>query len=54
VHTGLPSLGLKPHLLSDTLIKSLFAIAEQHADRVDLGAMRPTVQWRSTASRMRD
>src|ERR1700759_2825235 len=24
VHTGLPSLGLRPHLLSDTLLKSLF------------------------------
>jgi UDP-sulfoquinovose synthase len=40
--------------LSDTLIKSLFSIAEQYAGRVDLGAMRPTVQWRSTSSRLRD
>ncbi len=53
VHTGLPSLGLKPHLLSDTLIQSLYSIAEQHMDRVDLAAMRPTVQWRATSSPLR-
>ncbi|HEY0805960.1 MAG TPA: NAD-dependent epimerase/dehydratase family protein [Pseudonocardiaceae bacterium] len=53
VHTGLPSLGLRPHLLSDTLIQSLFEIAERNVDRVDLAAMRPTVQWRSTASPLR-
>ncbi len=53
VHTGLPSLGLDPHLLSDTLIQSLFGIAESFASRVDLAAMRPTVQWRSTSSALR-
>jgi UDP-sulfoquinovose synthase len=53
VHTGLPSLGLDPHLLSDTLIQSLFGVAEQFADRVDLAAMRPSVQWRATASKLR-
>lgn len=50
VFTGLPSLGLEPHLLSDTLITSLFGIVERHRDRVDLAAMAPTVRWRSTAS----
>lgn len=54
VHTGLPELGLEPHLLSDTLIESMFDIVEQHKDRVDLASMRPTVQWRSTASPLRD
>jgi UDP-sulfoquinovose synthase len=53
VHTGLLSLGLTPHLLSDTLIQSLFQIAEKNADRVDLAAMRPSVQWRATSSPMR-
>jgi UDP-sulfoquinovose synthase len=53
VHTGLVDLGLRPHLLSDTLIDSLFDIAERHQDRVDLAAMRPTVHWRATASPMR-
>lgn len=53
VHTGLVELGLQPHLLSETLIESLFDIAEQHKHRVDLAAMRPTVNWRSTASPLR-
>jgi UDP-sulfoquinovose synthase len=46
VHTALPELGLKPHLLSDTLIDSLFGVVEQYQDRIELGAMRPAVQWR--------
>jgi UDP-sulfoquinovose synthase len=53
VHTGLVELGLEPHLLSDTLIESLFGIAEQYLARVDLAAMRPTVNWRATASPLR-
>jgi UDP-sulfoquinovose synthase len=53
VHTGLVELGLEPHLLSNTLIESLFRVAEEHKDRVDLGAMRPTVKWREAASPMR-
>jgi UDP-sulfoquinovose synthase len=46
VHTGLVELGLVPHLLSDTLITSLFDIAKRYGDRVDLDAMRPGVNWR--------
>jgi UDP-sulfoquinovose synthase len=53
VHRGLLELGLRPHLLSETLIESLFGIAERHAGRVDLAAMRPTVNWRATASPLR-
>lgn len=53
VHTGLVELGLQPHLLSETLIESLFGIAEAHKDRVDLAAMRPTVDWRSTTNPLR-
>jgi len=49
-HTALPELGLVPHLLSDTLIESLFGITKQYAHRVRLEAMRPTVNWRKTAS----
>ena len=49
----LAALGLEPHLLSDTLIQSLFTIADGHKERVDLAAMRPTVQWRSTSSKLR-
>ncbi|MGJ7906020.1 NAD-dependent epimerase/dehydratase family protein [Actinopolyspora sp. H202] len=53
VHTGLVELGLDPHLLSNTLINSLFGVAEQFKDRVDLAAMRPTVEWRTASSPMR-
>jgi UDP-sulfoquinovose synthase len=48
VHTGLVDLGLAPHRLCDNLITSLFTTVEQHRHRVDLAAMRPTVQWRAT------
>ena len=40
------ALGLKPHLLSDTLLTSLYAIADKWKHRADLAAMQPTVRWR--------
>jgi UDP-sulfoquinovose synthase len=46
VHSGLVELGLEPHLLSDTLITSLFDVTKRYAERVDLDAMRPRVDWR--------
>jgi UDP-sulfoquinovose synthase len=49
-HTALESLGLEPHLLSDTLLTSMFGIIEQHRDRVDLDALQPTVRWREAIS----
>jgi UDP-sulfoquinovose synthase len=49
-HTRLVELGLEPHLLADTLIESLFGIVEEHKHRVDPRALRPTVDWRATAS----
>jgi UDP-sulfoquinovose synthase len=49
-HTKLPELGLVPHLLSDTLIDSLFEITKRYAHRVRVEALRPTIEWRSTAS----
>jgi UDP-sulfoquinovose synthase len=50
VHTGLVELGLEPHLLSDTLISSMFGIADQYKDRVDLAALMPGVNWRDPAA----
>ncbi|MGH4006220.1 MAG: NAD-dependent dehydratase, partial [Pseudonocardiaceae bacterium] len=47
IHTGLVDLGLAPHLLSDTLIDSLFSIVEQHITRADPSTLRPTINWRS-------
>jgi len=50
VHSGLAELGLQPHLLSDTLIESLFEITKRYAHRVRPEAMVPTIQWRRTSS----
>jgi len=52
-HTKLLDLGLKPHLLSDTLIESLFAVVEQHSHRVDPRVIHPTVNWRQPRSAAR-
>lgn len=49
-HTGLVDLGLVPHLLSDTLITSLFDVTKRHAHRVKRAAMEPKVRWRESAS----
>jgi UDP-sulfoquinovose synthase len=49
-HTKLLELGLAPHLLSETLIDSMFDIVERYKHRVDLEAIRPTVRWRETSS----
>jgi UDP-sulfoquinovose synthase len=46
-HSGLVDLGLDPHLLSDTLLTSLYAIADRWKHRVDVDAMQPKVTWRS-------
>lgn len=53
VHSRLLDLGLKPHLLSETLLTSLFAIAEAHKHRADLEAIRPRIDWRRTTNRPR-
>ena len=50
VHTALEALGLEPHLLSDTLLTSMFGIIEKHKERVDLEALQPTINWRQTSS----
>ena len=49
-HTALVDLGLKPHLLADTLLESVFAIARRHRARADHSLFAPTVSWRATAS----
>ena len=50
VTTKLPSLGLKPHLLSDETVVSLVELGLRHKERVNFEAIRPTVLWRSTKS----
>jgi UDP-sulfoquinovose synthase len=49
-HTKLLDLGLVPHLLSSRTLSSLLSVVDRHRDRVDRGAIEPTVEWRSTAS----
>ena len=48
-HTALIDLGLEPHLLSETLIESLFSITKRYSHRVRPEALRPTVDWRKAA-----
>ena len=40
--------GLQPHLLSDTLIESMFSIVEVNQHRVDVEKLYPTVHWSRT------
>jgi UDP-sulfoquinovose synthase len=46
-HTKLLDLGLKPHLLSETLIESMFAAIERQADRVIPEHIAPKTTWRA-------
>ena len=53
VHSGLVELGLTPHRLSETLITSMFDVAERYKHRVDMDALLPLVNWRRTANQVR-
>jgi UDP-sulfoquinovose synthase len=52
-NTKLLDLGLEPHLLTDDVIAGMLSLIERHRDRVDLEAIAPTVQWRSSASTLK-
>ena len=45
VHTKLLDLGLKPHLLSETLIESMFGVIERYRDRVIPEVILPRTRW---------
>lgn len=45
-HTKLVELGLKPHLLSDSLLDSVLNFAVQYKDRVDTKQIMPSVSWK--------
>jgi UDP-sulfoquinovose synthase len=49
-HTRLLELGLVPHLLSETLLNSLFEVVRRHRDRVSTEAILPAVRWRDGAT----
>ena len=48
-HTKLLDLGLQPHLLSETLIESMFAAIERYKDRVIKAHILPETRWRRAA-----
>jgi UDP-sulfoquinovose synthase len=45
-HSKLVDLGLRPHLLSDSLLDSLMHTAVQYRDRIDESFFLPQVDWR--------
>jgi UDP-sulfoquinovose synthase len=45
-HTALLDLGLQPHLLSETLVESVFSVIERYRDRVITRAIMPQTTWR--------
>jgi UDP-sulfoquinovose synthase len=45
-HTGLLELGLRPHLLSETLVESMLAVIDRHRDRVIVDHILPQTRWR--------
>jgi UDP-sulfoquinovose synthase len=47
-HTKLTDLGLKPHLLSESLLDSLVNIAVQYHNRIDTSLLLPRVNWRNS------
>jgi UDP-sulfoquinovose synthase len=49
-NTKLLDLGLQPHLLTDQVIADMLDLVERYRSRVDVRAIAPTVQWRTTAS----
>jgi UDP-sulfoquinovose synthase len=46
-HSKLVELGLKPHLLSESLLDSLLNIAIRYSERIDPSLFLPKVNWRS-------
>jgi UDP-sulfoquinovose synthase len=49
-HTKLLDLGLRPHLLSETLIESMFTQIERFQDRVIPDHIMPSTRWRPSVS----
>ncbi len=47
-HTKLTDLGLKPHLLSESLLDSLLNIALENRERIDESLLLPRVNWRKS------
>ncbi len=52
-HSKLVELGLKPHLLSESLLDSLLNIAIRYSDRIDQSLFMPKVNWRNSQNERR-
>jgi UDP-sulfoquinovose synthase len=52
-HTKLLDLGLVPHLLEASTLRSLLSVVDRHRDRVNFEAIGPTVDWRRTESALK-
>jgi len=52
-HSKLSELGLKPHMLSDSLVNSLINIAIRYRDRIDPAMFTPQVNWRTGSNERR-
>jgi UDP-sulfoquinovose synthase len=50
VHTKLLDLGLKPHMLSETLIGSMFSTIQRYQDRVITEHILPRDRWQPSAT----
>lgn len=50
-HSKLADLGLKPHLLSESLLDSLIDVAMRYRDRIDPSVLLPQVSWRNGTNR---
>lgn len=45
-HSKLQDLGLKPHLMEDSMMDSLLNFAIEYKDRVRMELIQPAVNWR--------
>jgi len=52
-HSKLVDLGLRPHLLSDSLLDSLVNIAIEYRERIDTSLFMPQVDWRKSTNERR-
>ena len=50
-HSKLTDLGLKPHLLSESLLDSLIDVSMRYRERIDPSVLLPQVSWRNGTNR---
>jgi UDP-sulfoquinovose synthase len=50
-HSKLTDLGLRSHLLSDSLLDSLIDVAMRYRERIDPSVLLPQISWRNGTNR---